>query len=119
MYLSRNKIQKFPFKGAFYKYDVDDSKSPLKQGEEEEILVLEVDCDIQESSKTDVSNTVVASFNVYFPFDKSVGIPITRGMTFKGSLYGLEIDGEVIGIFPTQLGYCSVYLRDKDIKKNG
>lgn len=114
MLVDRNEIEEYPFDGAFYKYGIDESK-PLDQQIEEPILVLSTKCDIQESQKSDASGNITASFNIYFPFDKEVGIPITRGMTFKGSIYGLEVNGEVIGVFPTQLGGCVCYIKDKDV----
>lgn len=114
MYIDRNEIEEYPFDGAFYTYGVDDSK-PLDEQVEEEILILSTKCDIQESQKTDAGGNVSASFNVYFPFDKEKGINLKRGMRFKGSIYGLAINGEVIGVFPTQMGGCACYIKDKDV----
>lgn len=114
MYIDRNEIEEYPFDGAFYTYGVDDSK-PLEEQVEEEILILATKCDIQESQKSDASGNITASFNVYFPFEKETGIAVTRGMTFKGNIYGLEVNGEVIGVFPTQMGGCTCYIKDKDV----
>lgn len=113
MIIDRHIMQEYPFKGAFYIYGVDESKPAIEQVDEE-ILILETKCDIQEAQKSD-SEILIASYNVYFPFDKKEGIKIDRGMYFKGDMYGLHIDGEVIGVFPTQLGGCGVYLTDRTV----
>lgn len=111
MIIDRDEIQEYPFTGSFYTYGVDESK-PLDEQVEEEILILETPCDIQEAAKSDSGGFINASFNIFFPFDKKVGISVKRGMTFKGSIYGMNVIGEVIGIFPNQLGGCSVYIKD-------
>lgn len=112
MYIDRSILAEYPFSGAFYKYGVDDSL-PLDEQEETETLVLETQCDIQETQKSFSSGNITASFNVYFPFDKEKGIEIKRGMKFRGSLYGLEVNGTVVGVFPTQMGGCVCYISDK------
>ena len=114
MIIDRTLLEEFPFDGSFYEYKVDESK-PLDERQEEEVLVLETKCDIQEVQKKDADGSIVSSFNVYFPFDKETGINIKRGMIFKGSIYGLNVDGIIIGIFPTQLGKCVCFLRDRDV----
>lgn len=114
MFIDRNLIEEYPFEGSFYKYVIDTTK-PLIEQKEEEVLVLTTKCDIQEAQKSISGGNITASFNVYFPFDKKVGINIKRGMTFKGSIYGMEVNGEVIGVFPTQLGGCVCYIKDYDV----
>lgn len=112
MYIDRNEIQEYPFIGSFFKQVIDDSL-PADEREAIEALVLETPCDIQEAQKTDSGGVLTNSFDIYFPFDKKVGINIKRGMTFKSSIYGLEIDGEVISVIPTQMGGCKAYIQDK------
>lgn len=114
MFIDRSLLEDYPFDGAFYKYGVDESL-PLDQQEETEILVLETKCDIQESQKSEASGNITASFNVYFPFDKEKGVAVQRGMKFRGAIYGLEVNGTVIGVFPTQMGGCVCYISDKDV----
>lgn len=113
MFTDRDLLKPYPFDGAFYSYEVDGSK-PLDQQAGEEILVLRTKCDIQESSKTDSGGAVSVHFNVYFPFDKASGTSIKRGMTFKGEAYGLEVNGRVKSVFPTQFGGCVCYIEDLD-----
>lgn len=114
MYIDRNLLEEYPFEGVFYEYDVDPSK-PLDEQVEVEKLVLQTKCDIQEAQKSDASGVITSKFNVYFPFDKGIGINIKRGMMFKGTAYGLEVNGIVVGINPTQLGGCCCYISDKDV----
>lgn len=110
----KNLIQEYPFKGAFYRLEKDMSKPPSQQ-KLEEVLVLETECDIQEAQKSDSSGVFTSTYNVYFPFDKEKGVDIRKGMLFKGSFYGVEVEGEIFGIFPTQLGGCAVYLKDRKV----
>lgn len=107
-------LEEYPFNGSFYTYGVDESK-PLEEQHDEEILVLETECDIQEVTNSDSGGNITASFEVFFPFDKSEGIAIKRGMIFKGNMYGLDVNGEVVGVFPTQLGGCTCYIKDRDV----
>lgn len=114
MLVDNTEIREYPFEGIFYTFGVDESK-PLNEQVEEKIIVLSTKCDIQESNKSDSSGNITASFNIYLPFDLKSGISIKRGMTFSGSMYGLEVNGEVIGVFPTQLAGCVCYIKDKDV----
>ena len=113
MYIDRNKIQKYPFNGAFYTYEIDYSK-PLDEQKEEEVLVLETECDIQESGKS-LSGTVTANYAIYFPIKDGDSLPITNGMEFRSNMYGLRVNGTVKGVFPTQMNGCVAYIVDKDI----
>lgn len=114
MLIDRNLLEEYPFSGAFYKYAIDESK-PLDEQVEEEILVLETACDIQEAQKSDAYGNITASFNVYFPIDKEQGVSIIRGMTFKGSIYGLAVNGKVLSVAPSQLGGCMCSIKDLDV----
>lgn len=113
MYIERQSLQEYPFNGAFYTFGIDESK-PLDEQVEEEILLFETKCDIQESTSTSNGGAISASFDVYFPFDKKVGVGLQRGDIFKGSFYGVKVEGIVQGLFPTQLGGCAVHLVDKN-----
>lgn len=114
MYIDRSLMEEYPFNGVFYEYSVDYNK-PLLEQEVNESIVLQTKCDIQESQKSDASGVITATFNVYFPFDKEKGVNIKRGMKFKGYAYGLEVNGTVVGVIPTQLNGCCCYISDKDV----
>ncbi len=82
MIIDRDLIQEYPFNGSFYTYDIDMTK-PLTERVEEEILVLETKCDIQEAKKSD--NTIISNaFEVYYPFDKKQGITIKKECYSEG-----------------------------------
>lgn len=109
MLVDRELLEEYPFEGEFYTYEKDDSSWGAEPVEK---VILSTECDIQESQKSDAYGNITASFNIYFPFDKDAGIEIKRGMLFRGSMYGLEVKGEVIGLFPTQMGVCACYIKD-------
>lgn len=111
MYIDRQLLKEYPFRGTFYTTDIDTSL-PLDERVETETIILETPCDIQETQGK-LYNTLV--FAVYFPFDKDKGINITRGMKFRGVAYKLVVDGKVGSIFPTQMGGCVAYILDNDI----
>lgn len=112
MYIERGILEEYPFDGAFYTSKVDESK-PLNQQVEEEVLLFETKCDIQESTSNAVGGVITGTFNVYFPFDKQKGVGVKRGDIFRGFFYGVDVVGIVDGIAPSQLGGCKVRLVDR------
>lgn len=105
-------IEEYPHSGKFYEIVIDNSL-PLDQRVEEEVTIMETECDIQEAGSTVTGGITNASFSIYFPFDKTQDIKVHRGHLFRGDLYGMLVDGEVIGVFPTQLDGCVAYIKDK------
>lgn len=114
MIADRTLIEEYPFNGEFFEVTVDTSLPPSQRVGKEQIL-LETKCDIQESQKTESNGATNVKFNVYFPFDKEEGINIRRGVSFRGSMYGVRVEGKVIGVFPTQLGACGCYVGDVNV----
>lgn len=111
MYID-NILQEYPFVGEFYYIGIDESL-PLEERVEVELLRLKTPCDIQEASHTLKSNFINANYTVYVPFDKEKEkVVIRRGDTFKADMYGLMVDGKVIGVFPSQMGGITVYIED-------
>ena len=41
-------------------------------------------------------------------------VVIKRGMYFRGSIYGYEVNGKVIGVAPSMLGGCACQIKDLD-----
>lgn len=110
MIIDRNIMQEYPFDGVFYTKGIDESK-PLDEQAEEDIVILETKCDIQGAQKED-TGVISNAYNVYFPFDKNIGVSIKKGNLFKGSMYGVSIkDAVVVDVIPTQLGGCAVYVK--------
>lgn len=112
-YIDRG-IEEYPYHGRFYRigFDMD---VPLDQRVPIEKTVLDTECDIQEAGSNVTGGITNASFSIYFPFDTEGEMPVRRGDQFKGEMYGMVVDGQVIGVFPTQLGGCVAYLKDKDV----
>lgn len=104
----------YPFEGYFYRREVNKSL-PLNEREEREKVILRTKCDIHESERSTAEGFLVSYFKIYFPFDVKEGIKIKRGDSFRGNMYGLVVNGEVIGIYPSQLGGCEVSLKDYDV----
>lgn len=115
MYINRDLLQDFPHYGYFYTVEIDDS-APLDQQVETKNIVFETQCDITESSHSWSTNFIWAKYAVYFPFDTdNDSIDITLGMHFEADMYGLRVNGKVVGIFPSQLGGVTVYVQDTDV----
>lgn len=111
MIIDRHIMQEYPFHGVFYTFGIDESL-PADQQEEKEIIILETECDIQGAQKED-SGVISNAYNVYFPFDKSVGVNIRKGINFKADMYGISINkAVVVDVIPNQLGGCEVYVKE-------
>lgn len=115
MYTNRNILQEFPHYGYFYIKEIDESK-PLDQQTEERIVLLETECDITESSHSWSKDFIWAKYTVYFPFDPDTDeLNITLGNFFEADMYGMRVNGKVVGVFPSQLGGVTVYIQDTDV----
>lgn len=114
MYIERDYIQEYPFKCRFYTTGVDESK-PLEEQVEEEIEILSTMCDIHENSHSN-GKFLSADYVVYVPFNKHTDrIQLKIGYMFSSNMYGLEINGKVTGVFPSQLGGIAIYIQDLDV----
>lgn len=115
MYTDRHQLELYPHYAYFYRVAVDESL-PLDQQKEEKIVVFETVCDITESSHSWSRNFIWTKYAIYFPFDKGVeDIAITMGDLFEADLYGMKVNGKVVGVFPSQLGGVTVYVQDTDV----
>lgn len=113
MYINRNTPQEYPFTGTFYTTAVDESL-PLIEQVENRVDILTTECDITEASHSYSSNFISAKYAVYLPFDIEDDIPIYTGLNFEANMYGVNVNGKVIGIFPSQLEGVTVYIEDID-----
>lgn len=115
MYRDTNILNDYPFYGKFYEIFIDKTK-PLNQQKAEKRVIFETKCDIQESSHSWSNNFIWAKYAIYFPFDVSSDIvKIKLGDYFEGDIYGLIVNGKVVGVFPSQLGGVTVYIQDTDV----
>ena len=113
----------------------------------EEVEVLRVKCDIQQTSQIGNAGFLASSYTIFFPLEANVSliekegnevteekaeeslppsqteliddtsykpVVIKRGMYFRGSIYGYEVNGKVIGVAPSMLGGCACQIKDLD-----
>ena len=113
MYTSRRRIKDYPYFGQFFDRKTPDYTVPLDQRRQEEVLIYESECDIQEVSKAN-NPLLIATFSVFLPWDVDKDIPILRGMSFKGSMNGIDVSGEITNVVLSQLGGLVVYVKDYD-----
>lgn len=115
--ISELDMSDFPFKGAFYTYDIDYSL-PLDQRVPQEVLVFETPCDIQRRGKLGGNGLTGAEYVVFFPLelnpdatgtaDKYGPVKVRRGMKFRSDpAYGYTCEGVVEFVRMSQLGGCS------------
>ena len=113
MYIKRSAIKDYPYYGYFYEKCKPDLSLPLDQREQQERLVYESECDIQEVSKKQ-NPVLIATFSVFMPYNSDENIPIQRGMRFQGSMKGIDVSGEIINVVYSQLGGIVAYVKDYD-----
>lgn len=146
MTVDRRLLEEYPFDGVFYEYK-DDKSGGLLNTKVEEVEVLRVKCDIQQTSLLGNAGFLASSYTIFFPLeandsliekdgnevteeDAEESLPpsqteliddtsykpvvIKRGMYFRGSIYGYEVNGKVIGVAPSMLGGCACQIKDLD-----
>lgn len=146
MKIDRRQLKEYPFDGVFYEYK-DDKSGGLLNTKVEEVEVLRVKCDIQQTSQIGNAGFLASSYTIFFPLEANVSliekegnevteedaeepippsqteliddtsykpVVIKRGMYFRGSIYGYEVNGKVIGVAPSMLGGCACQIKDLD-----
>ena len=146
MNMDRRQLTEYPFDGVFYEYK-DDKSGGLLNTKVEEVEVLRVKCDIQQTSLLGNSGFLASSYTIFFPLEANVSliekdgnevteedaeeplppsqteliedtsykpVVIKRGMYFRGSIYGYEVNGKVMGVAPSMLGGCACQIKDLD-----
>ena len=146
MKIDRRQLSEYPFDGVFYEYK-DDKSGGLLNTKVEEVEVLRVKCDIQQTSLLGNSGFLASSYTIFFPLEANdsliekegnevaeenaeeplppsqteliddtsyKSVVIKRGMYFRGSIYGYEVNGIVIGVAPSMLGGCACQIKDLD-----
>ena len=146
MKIDRRQLIEYQFDGVFYEYK-DDKSGGLLNTKVEEVEVLRVKCDIQQTSQLGNAGFLASSYTIFFPLEVNVSlicgegdkvkegndeepippsqaeliddtsykpVVIKRGMYFRGSIYGYEVNGKVIGVAPSMLGGCACQIKDLD-----
>ena len=144
--IDRRHLSQYPFDGVFYEYK-DDKSGGLLDTRVEEVEVVRVKCDMQQTSLLGNAGFLASSYTIFFPLeanesliekednevteeDAEESLPpsqteliddtsykpvvIKRGMYFRGSIYGYEVNGKVIGVAPSMLGGCACQIKDLD-----
>ena len=144
--MDRRQLSEYPFDGVFYEYK-EDKSGGLLNTQVEEVEVLRVKCDIQQTSLLGNAGFLASSYTIFFPLEANVSliekegnevteekaeeplppsqteliddtsykpVVIKRGMYFRGSIYGYEVNGKVIGVAPSMLGGCACQIKDLD-----
>lgn len=162
MKIDRRQLKEYPFDGVFYEYK-EDKSGGLLNTQVEEVEVLRVKCDIQQTSQIGNAGFLASSYTIFFHLEDNTSlivkeptselpkdeetdeetekidglqeeteepvlpsqseligdtsykpIVIKRGMYFRGSIYGYEVNGKVIGVAPSMLGGCACQIKDLD-----
>lgn len=162
MNMDRRQLKEYPFDGVFYEYK-DDKSDGLLNTKVDEVEVLRVKCDIQQTSQIGNAGFLASSYTIFFPLEDNTSlivkeptselakdeekdeetenpdglqeeteepvlpsqyeliedtsykpIVIKRGMYFRGSIYGYEVNGKVTSIAPSMLGGCACQIKDLD-----
>ena len=144
--IDRRQLTEYPFDGVFYEYK-DDKSGGLLDTRVDEVEVLRVKCDIQQTSLLGNAGFLASSYTIFFPLEANESliekdgnevteekaeeplppsqteliddtsykpVVIKRGMYFRGSIYGYEVNGKVIGVAPSMLGGCACQIKDLD-----
>ena len=116
MPLTESKIG-FPFVGEFYEVSVNDQLPPTQQTQTRTSVMI-VECDIQEGGTRSSANLTKAGYAVFFPMDvliDSTEMKVKNGMWFEGTMYGNNVSGQVIAVYPSTLGSATAYIEEKRV----
>ena len=70
MNIDRRQLKEYPFDGVFYEYK-DDKSGGLLNTKVEEVEVLRVKCDIQQTSLLGNSGFLASSYTIFFPLEEN------------------------------------------------
>ena len=115
MIIDKDILQEYPFEGEVYRIGIDESK-PLDEQVEEKVIIHTSKCDITALGGSYTSDFIRDKFQVSMPFDyKTQSIEIHKGDNFTGNMNGLEVNGKIIAILPSQLDAVSFVVQDNDV----
>lgn len=115
MIIDKDILQEYPFEGEVYRFGIDESK-PLDEQVEEKILILATKCDITALGGSYTNDFITDKFQVSMPIDyKTQSVEIHKGDNFAGNINGLEVNGKIIAILPSQLDAVSFVVQDNDV----
>lgn len=112
-YIDRLTDAEFPFSCTFSRVTINERK-PLDERFPTTEIVLETMCDISAASHGMTDNFISSKFVVSIPWDSSQDIPVKSGDHFEANMLGVEVNGRVVGVFPSRLNGFTVYIQDND-----
>lgn len=123
MYTDVNALKEYAFHGQFYKTtsNVPSDGNLLEEEGGEDVVILDVDCDIQKEDLLVSSGAISMGYKIYFPMpindEGKEAIPdgLKPGIRFRGKMFDMDVTGMVKGVFPTQMHGCLVYIKGSDI----
>lgn len=118
MYIDRDAMKDFPFHGTFYeivKTNPEDGDLIDEDGTEVENILLERECDIQQSNKLVNSGTIMADFKIYIPCEVGEKLPVKFNTKFRCEDYAIPVQGYIVGLEYSQLGGCSFDLKMTEV----
>ena len=71
--MDRRQLSEYPFDGVFYEYK-DDNSGGLLNTKVEEVEVLRVKCDIQQTSLLGNAGFLASSYTIFFPLEANVSL---------------------------------------------
>lgn len=130
MVINRQIIEEFPYTCVFYDIpsqfpddgkfldDEDSGDVSMLSGDDEEyedeVRLLETECDIQRAAKLFSDGTIMADYRVFFPFTEKK-LPISFNTKFRSDDYPIRITGRVVGIEHSQLGGVVVDIKMSEV----
>lgn len=123
MYTDRNALKEYAFEGEFYRREdnIPEDGDLLGETDRPDTIILRTACDIQKTDKQFSSGVISMGYTVYFPMpttdDGLESIPdgLKPGIRFRATMFDMAVDGMVIGVYPTQMHGCQVYIKGSDI----
>lgn len=123
MYTDRSRMVEYEYEGVFYlkEHIIPSDGNLLAEDDDREVVIHKTKCDIQKTDKLFNSGVVSMGYNIYFPMpvdengEEKLPKGLKIGIRFRGNIYGLDVDGMVIGIEPTKLHGCVAYIKGTDI----
>lgn len=123
MYTDRTALKEYAYTGCFYKNESkpSDDGNLLDESIDYEDVIFKTECDIQETNKLFSAGVITMAYTIYFPMpindngEEYIPDGLKAGVRFRGDMYGMAVEGMVIGLYPTQMHGCVAYIRGSDI----
>lgn len=120
MLIDREAFKRYPHSGKFYEVLIIPAENITDPPITKEVVYYDGECDIQQSGAMGNDMLVKAGYAIYFPMPKDDNgqfeLKIQKGASFDGMMYGQRVNGDIKGIFPSELGGVVAYVEDTDVE---